>query len=99
MGLTKVNGEGAMLVWARQVAKEEKVPFIDHANIAADLYEKLGRENTARWHADRTHFSTEGAIVQAELFIAGLRAQPGIKLNDYLNEKGKAIAPYKPAAR
>lgn len=99
MGNTKINGEGSMLVWARQVAKEENVPFIDHANIAADLYEKIGRANTGKWHSDRTHFSTEGAIVQAELFIAGLRAQPEIKLNDYLNAKGKAIEPYKPAAR
>jgi hypothetical protein len=88
-----------MLVIARQVANEEHVPFIDHSNIAADLYEKLGREQTGKWHSDRTHFSTEGAIVQAELFIAGLRAQPELKLNDYLNDKGKAIAPYKPAAR
>lgn len=99
MGSTKINGEGSMLVWARQVANEEHVPFVDHSNIAADLYEKLGREQTGKWHGDRTHFSTEGAIVQAELFIAGLRAQPGLKLNDYLNAKGKAIAPYKPAAR
>jgi lysophospholipase L1-like esterase len=99
MGRTKIGGEGEMLVHARQVATEEKVPFIDHANIAADLYEKLGRENTGKWHSDRTHFSTEGAIVQAELFIAGLRAQPELKLNDYLNDKGKAIAPYKPAVR
>jgi lysophospholipase L1-like esterase len=99
MGRTKINGEGEMLYVARRVAAEEKVPFIDHANIAADLYEKLGRENTAMWHSDRTHFSTEGAIVQAELFIAGLRAQPQLKLNDYLNDKGKAIAPYRPAAR
>jgi lysophospholipase L1-like esterase len=99
MGRTKIGGEGEMLVIARQVANEEHVPFIDHSNIAADLYEKLGREQTGKWHSDRTHFSTEGAIVQAELFIAGLRAQPELKLNDYLNDKGKAIAPYKPAAR
>ena len=99
MGRTKINGEGEMLYVARRVAAEEKVPFIDHANIAADLYEQIGRENTNKWHSDRTHFSTEGAIVQAELFIAGLRAQPDLKLNEYLNDKGRAIAPHKPAAR
>lgn len=99
MGLTKIDGEGSMLVWARQVAKEENVPFIDHSNIAADLYEKLGRASTGKWHSDRTHFSTEGAIVQCELFISGLRAQPEIKLNDYLNPKGKAIEAYKPAGK
>lgn len=98
MGDVMSNGERTMLVWARQVAQEEKVPFVDHSNIAADVYEKMGRENVQKFHpADRTHFGTDGAIVQAETLIAGLKALPEAPLVNVLNDKGKAIAAYKPA--
>ena len=43
---------------------------------------------------DHTHTSTEGAIVNAETFIAGLKAVPDMALVNYLNDKGKAIAAY-----
>jgi lysophospholipase L1-like esterase len=100
MGRVLSNGERSMLVWARQVAQEEKVPFVDHSNIAADLYERLGRAAVQKYHTvDRTHFSTEGAIAQAQTFIAGLKALPDMPLVGCLNDKGNAIGPYKPASK
>jgi hypothetical protein len=87
-----------MSLWAKQVAQAEKIPFVDHCEITADLYEKIGREATAKlFIQDHTHTTTEGAIVNAETFIAGLKALPNMPLNDFYNDKGKAIAAYKPA--
>jgi hypothetical protein len=98
MGDVLADGRRTMLVWAEQVAKEEKSPFVDHSGIAADMYEKVGREAAQKFHpVDRTHFSTDGAIAQAEAFIAGLKALPNMPLVNLLNEKGTAIAAYKPA--
>ena len=97
MGDVMPDGRRTMLVWAEQVAKEEKAPFVDHSSITADLYEKTGREVVGKYHSDRTHTYTEGAIVNAETFIAGLKALPDMPLVNLLNDKGKAIPAYKPA--
>lgn len=100
MGDMLAGGERTYVVWARQVANEEKAAFVDHSNIAADHYEKVGREVTKNYHPqDRTHYSTEGAIVQAETFVSGLKAVPDLALVNFLNDKGKAIPPYKPSAK
>ena len=89
-----------MSVWAKQVAEEEKVPFVDHSEITADLYEKMGRESVAKFFpADHTHTSTDGGVTNAETLIAGLKTLPNMPLVDYLNEKGKAIAAYKPTGK
>lgn len=44
-------------------------------------------------------FTTDGAIINAETFIAGLKGLTGMSLVDFLNDQGKAIAAYKPAAK
>ena len=94
------RGMGQMLVWAKQVTEEEKAPFVDHSNITADVYEKLGPDEVAKFFpADHTHTSTDGAVLNAETFIAGLKALPEMTLVEYLNEKGRAIKTYVPAAQ
>ncbi len=93
------RGMGGMLGWAREVADAEHVPFLDHSNITADRYEKLGREQVAKFFpADHTHTSTDGALLNAETFIAGLKTLPCAPVIAALNPKGRAIAPWTPAA-
>ena len=93
------RGLGHMLEWARQVADQEKVPFLDHCNITADRYERMSQAKVAAFFpADHTHTSTEGARKNAETLIAGLKALPNLPLVNFLNDQGKAIAAYKPAA-
>ncbi|HEY2760417.1 MAG TPA: rhamnogalacturonan acetylesterase [Pirellulales bacterium] len=92
------RGMGQMLVWAKQVAGEEQAPFIDHSNITADLYEKMDEQEVAKFFpADHTHTSTDGAVLNAETLIAGLKALPGMPLVEYLNEKGREIMAYEPS--
>jgi lysophospholipase L1-like esterase len=93
MGQPLDNG---MSLWAKQVAEAEKIPFVDHCEITAQLYEKIGREATDKlFIQDHTHTTTEGAIVNAETFIAGLKALPNMPLNNFYNDKGKAIPAFK----
>ena len=64
----------------------------------ADVYEKLGSEAVAKFFpADHTHTSTDGAIINAETLIAGLKAIPDMPLVSFLNPKGQAIEAYHPA--
>jgi hypothetical protein len=89
----QVAGQGAMSDWSRQVAAAEKTLLVDHTNIIADQYDKLGEVEVAKFFngAEYLHTNTAGAILNCEAFIAGLKAIPEMPLLGALNEKGKAI--------
>lgn len=92
-------GLGGMSDWSRQVAKEEKALLVDHSNIIGDIYDKLGKEEVARFFdgTEYLHTNTAGAIVNAEAFISGLKSLPDMPLINFLNERGKAIQAFNPA--
>lgn len=92
------RGMGRMLDWAKQVAQQENALFLDHSNIIADVYEKMGFDAVQPLHpADHTHTSTAGAIVNAEALIAGLKTLKGVNPILYaLNAKGRALQPIGP---
>jgi hypothetical protein len=94
-------GQGGMSDWSRQVAANEKALLVDHSNIIGDRFDQLGMEAVAKFYdrAEYLHPNTTGAIVYCEAFIAGLKALPDMPLVNALNEKGKAVDPYKPAAK
>lgn len=90
---------GNIYNWMKQVAESEKVAFLDHTNLIADRYEQLGEEAVKPFFAaDPLHTTTFGAIVNAELFVAGVKAAKLAPLVDALNAKGRAIAPPNPTA-
>jgi lysophospholipase L1-like esterase len=92
-------GLGGMSDWSRQVAAAEKALLVDHSNIIGDCYDKLGKDEAAKFFdgAEYLHTNTAGAIINAEAFIAGLKALPDMPLAQFLNDRGKAIEVYKPA--
>lgn len=88
---------GNIYNWMKQVADSEKVAFLDHTNLIADRYEQLGQEAVKPFFAaDQLHTTTFGAIVNAELFVAGVKGINLKPLVEALNEKGRAISPAKP---
>lgn len=98
----QVVGQGGMSDWTRQVAANEKVLLVDHSNIIGDIYDRIGKEEVAKLfatEAEYLHPNTAGAVINCEAFIAGLKIIPDMPLVNYLNEKGKAIPAYKPAAK
>lgn len=99
----QVPGQGGMSDWTRQVAAAEKVLLVDHTHIIADIYDKLGQAEVAKFFTatptEYLHTNTAGAIVNAEAFIAGLKALPKMPLVQCLNKKGKVIARYQPSEK
>jgi lysophospholipase L1-like esterase len=90
--------ESTMRKWVMQVAAEEKVPFLDHGAFISARYEQLGQEGVKPFFAaDYLHTTTPGSIVNAEAFVAAVKAMKLEPLVSALNEKGRAVAPWTPA--
>lgn len=79
--------------WARQVAQQEKVGFIDLNDTIARQYDALGREKVeAFFPADeRTHTNMAGAEFNARVVVAGLKALRVPVVVASLNDAGRAI--------
>lgn len=83
--------------WARQVAEEEHVGFVDLNEIIARCYDAMGPEKVEGLFGDpHTHTDWAGAVINAEAVVSGLRDLPGDPLAKYLSAKGEAVAAYKP---
>lgn len=81
--ITRVNQTYGL--WSRQVAKKERIPFIDLNEITAQKFEKFGKEKVkTMFYLDRIHTSAFGARVNAESAAEGIRNCKGLKLAKYL---------------
>jgi lysophospholipase L1-like esterase len=88
------RGPGKYPEWSAEIAKSEKVSFIDITKLIADRYEALGEEKVkALFGPDHTHTSPAGAELNASLVIVGLRALKGRPFDRYLLAKRKAVTP------
>ena len=81
--ITRVNKTFGL--WAKQVAEEQHVPFIDLNDITARKFEKFGKDKVKyMFYIDRIHTSVFGAKVNAESAAEGIRTCEGLELADYL---------------
>ena len=72
-------------LWAKQIAEEQTVPFIDLNDISARKFEKFGKNKVKyMFYIDRIHTSAFGAKVNAESAADGIRAYEGLELANYL---------------
>jgi len=79
--------------WARQVAAQQHVAFIDLNAIIADRYDQLGEQKVEPLFADpHTHTSRAGAELNAECVIAGLKVLSHDPVGRYFSAKGRAVA-------
>ena len=84
-------------LWAREVAQQEHVGFVDLNEIIARRYDALGPAAVDPLFGDpHTHTTMAGAILNAQSVVSGLRSLPGDPLAKYLSDKGRAIPPYHP---
>lgn len=62
-------------LWARQIAEEEEISFIDLNEITAEKYDEIGPEQVKAKYfpGDHTHTNYEGAIENAASVIEGLK--------------------------
>lgn len=60
--------------WARELAQQESIPFLDLNEIIAARYDQLGPQRVEPlFHGDHTHTSLEGADVNAASVVAALQ--------------------------
>jgi rhamnogalacturonan acetylesterase len=80
--------------WAAEVARSEKVAFLDLNEIIARRYDELGPEKVEPLFADpHTHTSLPGAELNAACVIAALKGLPKNPLAAYFSAKAKEIKP------
>ena len=61
--------------WAKQIAIAEHVAYIDLTDMVADRYEQMGPQEVKNlFPADHTHTGPEGAAINAECVLAGIKA-------------------------
>lgn len=73
--------------WARQVAQEEDVFFVDLNEKMASAMEELGQNNVTDilfFSRDHTHTSAQGAMLAASLIVEGIGEFNKCKLKKYL---------------
>jgi rhamnogalacturonan acetylesterase len=71
--------------WAKEIAEEEKVFFIDLNNIIADAYDKMNPLIVSIFFSgDHTHTSVQGARQNAAFLIEEIKRQTDFSLNNYL---------------
>lgn len=81
--------------WAAQVAKEVNAPFIDLYELIARRYEALGLAKVDALYVpsptEHLHTGWDGAVVNAECVVAGLKALKDNPLAGFLNERAAAV--------
>ncbi len=81
--------------WAAQVAKDNQVPFVNLHEITARKYEAMGPAKVEPLFVpvptEHTHTNLEGAIINAESVIGGLKALKDDPLANDFSAQGQAI--------
>lgn len=74
--------------WAMEVAVSENAFFIDLNGLTADKYDALGPVEVKNFFpGDHTHTNVEGARLNAESVVEGVKLLKELRLNKYLKEK------------
>lgn len=77
-------------LWAKQIAKEEQIPFIDLNDITARKFEKFSPTKVDyMFYLDKIHTSAFGARVNAASAAEGISACQDIELARYLKPAAK----------
>jgi len=84
--------------WAMEVARQEKIRFIDLNKKMSDFLDPLGEKQvTGKYYlsSDHTHTTTIGAKLSSSLVIEGIKTLAECKLNLYLLENPNLTFPVK----
>lgn len=85
------------VAWTEQVAQETTTPFVPLYAIIASTYEKLGMAKVDTLCVpppkEKLHTGWEGAVINAECVVSGLKALPDVPLARFLAPRAGAIAP------
>ena len=86
---------GSYGTWAKEAAEQGEALFIDLNAIVADHYDQMGQEMVKPFFPkEHTHTGWEGAVLNAQSVVEGIRSLKECALNEYLLISPKA--PQKP---
>ncbi|MDQ8185724.1 rhamnogalacturonan acetylesterase [Pelagicoccus sp. SDUM812002] len=87
------RGSGKYGYWTYQLAKELDVPFIDITNPVVDRFEPLGNKEAldVYFPQDYVHTGPEGAMINAEAVLSGLKGLRPNPVAGWLSEKGESV--------
>lgn len=86
--------------WAKEIAAEEHVPFIDLNEIIGREYDSMGEQAVEELFADpHTHTSLKGARINAEAVVTGLKLLNPDPLSKYFSEKAAQVSAVMPAVK
>lgn len=79
------RGNDSYTLWAKQIADETKVSYIDLHNIISDAYEVLGVDSVKTFFpVDHTHPNEAGSRLAAQKVIASLKDIKRLKIKKHL---------------
>lgn len=85
------------VAWAAEVAASNNVPFVDLYELIARKYESLGQEKVDKLYVpspkEKLHTGWDGAVINAECVIAGLKGLRENPLAPFLSARAAAVAP------
>jgi lysophospholipase L1-like esterase len=85
------------VAWAAQVAKDTDTPFVDLYELIARKYESIGQEKVTSLYVpspkENLHTGWDGAVVNAECVVAGLKRLRQNPLAPYLSARANDVAP------
>jgi rhamnogalacturonan acetylesterase len=94
----KFQGGSSHAGWAEQIAKETNTSFVPLQDIISNKYEELGKEKVDTLYVpspkENLHTGWDGAVVNAECVISGLKALPDNLLGKFFSKLAQAIAPW-----
>lgn len=79
------RADGSYGTWAEQVAKSNGAFFVPLNTLIADQYDKLGADSVKNFFpGDHTHTGKNGATLNAQMLVSGIKLLDGCKLKTYL---------------
>lgn len=80
--------------WAKEATTSGGTLFIDLNTLVADRYDQLGEAAVkAFFPKEHTHTGWDGAVLNAQCVVAGVRASPDCRLRDFLRANPPAPQP------
>lgn len=73
--------------WAKEVAAQENVPFIDLNDLTAQKCDVLGQAKVKELYKDNVHTTRDGALMNGQSVIDGLLTLPDFGLQKYIIRK------------
>jgi lysophospholipase L1-like esterase len=87
-----VRNDGAYGGWAKQIASEFHIGFVNLNEIIAQRYDAMGQTQVnPLFPSDHTHTSRAGAEINAEAVVSGLKVLPGNPLSRYFSPSATSI--------